>query len=295
MQTGKIHCFNEEFDIIEKFPGHFKIRGKDAGKEKNPIFKCMNKDNQIVYLLKCNDDYTLVDEKCLEKLKTFDNKCCTWYKLNNGYIGAHVKKNQKDSILLLHQYLMDYYGNGTTKGSLSVDHLNWNKLDNRLSNLRLVDQSTQNRNRDKRKRNSNAQPLPDGISDLPKYVSYGTNHYSLKDGTRVKRDFFVIEGHPNSKREITSTKSNKVSIHEKYTEILQKLQELDNGNTIEKKENKFGVGISKNKTHFVLDYRNTETGYRFNKKMKLKDNLSEEENLENFKLLVTEKYPSFFD
>ena len=52
----------------------------------------------------------------------------------------------------------------------------------------------------------------------------------------------------------------------KSTKILQKLQELDNGITIEKKKNKFGVGISKNKTHFVLDYRNTETGCRFNKR-----------------------------
>ena len=89
-------------------------------------------------------------------------------------------------------------------------------------------------------------------------MTYNKESYALKDGKRREREFFRIEKHPNSSREINSTKSNKVSIHEKYEEILQKLEMINNGETVEKKENKFGVGISKNKTHFILDYINTE-------------------------------------
>ena len=74
----------------------------------------------------------------------------------------------------------------------------------------------------KRCRKSNAIKLPEDINEsmIPKYVVYYKECYNREK--KLFREFFKIERHPNSKKIITSSKSNKVSILEKLEEIKQK-------------------------------------------------------------------------
>ena len=55
------------------------------------------------------------------------------------YCKAVVNKNPYKNILL-HRYILDY------NGKLQIDHLNENGLDNRRKNLRIVNQSLNQRN-----------------------------------------------------------------------------------------------------------------------------------------------------
>jgi hypothetical protein len=76
---------------------------------------------------------------------------------------------------------------------------------------------------EKKTRYKNARPLPENLKvrELPKYVTYNYE----KDR---EREFFRIEKHPKNNKKISSSKSKKIDINEKYDEIIQKLNELEN-------------------------------------------------------------------
>lgn len=63
-----------------------------------------------------------------------------WCISDTGYAKRGTKSKGKTTIHYMHRQIMDY-----PKGS--VDHINGDKLDNRKSNLRVVDQSVNGHNR----------------------------------------------------------------------------------------------------------------------------------------------------
>lgn len=283
------------YKVLNKIDGHVSKMGKSAGIMKNSIYKVINLDNlSVKYLLQCNDDYAIISKNSIEKVQKFKDQQLTWYKLANGYIGSHVSINDKDTILYLHQHLMDYYGHGLTKNSKTIDHINRDKLDNRLSNLRLATQSQQNQNTDKRKRKKNAKALPEGITQqmLPKYVVYYRECYNKEK--QLYREFFKIEKHPKLDKPKSGSKSNKKSIKDKLEEIKQLLTKIDNNQSIEA-DNKLPVGIrlkkKEDKTELILDYRIGDN--RYNLKMKCKDSKTFEVNYNIFKTKILKKYPTY--
>lgn len=284
------------YKVLNKIDGHINSKGKSAGIEKNSIYKTINIiSKKKKYFMECNNDYTIISEESINKVKSFNNQQLTWYKLSNGYIGAHVIIENNDTILYLHQHLMDYYGNGLSKNTKTVDHINRDKLDNRLCNLRLATQSQQNQNTDKRKRQSIAQDLPEEITQtmLPKYVCYYNECYNKEKN--LYREYFRIEGHPKLDKDISSSKSNKVSIQDKLTEIKQYLENIEQNKECIKEKKELPVGIrlkeKEEESYFVLDYRNDSNKY--NMQMKLNKSKSYDENYELFKKKIVNKYPEY--
>ena len=129
---------------------------------------------------------------------------------------------------------MDHSGNGKEQGALSVDHINQDKMDNRMSNLRITTQSVQNSNRPYKKNEdskyyTNRPPEMEEIQ-LPRYVEYYTEYRDPKNMTGFI-EFFTLT-HPKcpaygKKNKIVSSKSTSMSALEKYNFIMDKMKEYE--------------------------------------------------------------------
>ena len=153
--------------------------------------------------------YFVFDIEYFDEVKKYN-----WY-LASDYIGTRIL----NKVLYLHNLIMNklsFEGKGQKE---TVDHINRNPLDNRKCNLRIVSQSVQNMNKNKRTRSVK---LPDQYNidpnALPKHVTYVKARGNHGDG-------FCVEFKKDGKKIYNPYIRSKVlTIEEKLEKIKVLLQ-----------------------------------------------------------------------
>jgi hypothetical protein len=243
--NNSFHHYHET--VMQKYKVLQYIKGPiNCGIEKNPLW-VIEENEKKTYLLFCEPDILcILCEESYKKIIEFERKERKGRKLfwtkkdkNNKNIN-YIRANHNNSCIYIHQAIMNFYGNGSGTGGLSVDHIDRNPLNNQLENLRIATSEEQHSNSNgvlpdtKKNRRNDAVELPDEISqknDIPKFINYNLNKYGKE--REFSREYFKIEGHPalNGKYWTGTTKKN-ISIKEKLQQAKDALEFLNNNGVL---------------------------------------------------------------
>jgi hypothetical protein len=283
------------YTVIEYNNGHVKSIGKDTGIYKNPYWKIIENDKEIIYVYcETNTQIQLCPEsyqKIIDYEKEHNIKL-TWFKGANGYIVGNNK-------LYIHQIITGCHGNGKGTKNISVDHIDQNPLNNTMANLRIATRKEQEQNTKgikdgtKRERKHNAKDLPEEITQdmMRKYVVYYKD-YADKEKKRL-REYFKIEKHPKLDKIWIGCKSSNIPIQDKLTQANKVVDDLENDIYPEKSEPTLpkyvSLVVTREKPHLVYEKRIVD-GKRLNVKMVLPEEYDLHDQLAILNEKIKEKY-----
>jgi len=292
----------QQYPNAKYIPGHIMRYGRDAGFMKNPIWEVINDNHKVMLFMLCEknalcklcpDAYQkIIDFEKMHSDSYGHTSKITFSLSSNKYI-------QSSSNLFIHQIIMNCHGNGKGTKNISVDHIDQDPLNNCLDNLRIATRVEQEQNSNgiktntKRARKTSAKNLPMGITQsmMKKYVVYYNECYNKEKG--LYREFFKVEKHPKMVSKIwISSKSNKITIHEKLMAANNVVEQLEK-DIFPKKDNVLPTYVNlsnmRGKPHLIYD-RKTMEGMRQTLRMVLPENYEMETSLPLFMEKVAQKF-----
>ncbi len=207
-------------------------------------YTLITKPNEEPYyeLSLMNNKTCKIDINSFTKIKNveIDNICDdfepNWY-INNGYVMCSIPSNKllgnTSRFIYMHRYLLNQFN---YDGKISVDHINQDQTDNRLFNLRLATQSTQNHNQTKKERNFIKLTGFDTEIQLPEYIEYVKEETikSTRNGEEcdsiLPEHFRIVSKYLEFEKH--SSKSSKISLKERLSDALIKRYNLNINSTV---------------------------------------------------------------
>ena len=238
MNSPPIFYKEDEIKIIQEFQGQILNDGPHIGKYYNNyrLVEIINEIDEskkryyemFVGISNTNTKFSFIfDEASLPKiLKLNLNNIIinnpSWLIATNQYIWT---KPTNSKLIYLHRYLMDCaIGDNKT-----IDHINNNKLDNRISNLRIATMSEQNMNRANvtRKHDLNSILNPNNDAIIPRIETKSLLFINKKNSDGLEYFALEISKARTRDKEIreSSSKSNLLSLKEKLCHMIYKRYE----------------------------------------------------------------------
>jgi len=216
--------------IVEEFAGHCEVVNKYRR------VRSQGEGEEYYEMQTFSGEWFKFDIEDLAKVQNvaqIHGKLPTWEYIHTGYIGCRytTEGQEKKQILYLHVHVIGYTGN--KRKIKLIEHINFDKLDNRKENIQFTDEVTdvdieskEGKEAVKPRRRCDARPLPEGITqaDLPRYVIYYKECKNKEKGTYI--EYFKIENKQVLVKPWFSSKSNKVSVHVKLASAIAKIEEL---------------------------------------------------------------------
>jgi hypothetical protein len=233
--------------------------------QEQDVYEFSNNVDEYCIIRLQKNKYTIIDKKYMNEVMKYN-----WYlHIGTGYIAHRIRNNEeelgkqnepKNSSIYLHT-LIKRLESGDPNFNIerhvtSVDHINRQKYDNRVSNLRIATNSEQNYNQKMRcdRKGPHEELFDIGITEYSRHIRF--------DNTQQR---FVLESHPQLKKENKKilNGTRKGSIIEKYFEILHIGHELDK----EFMKNDTTIFEGKQETEFkkCIDIINSFNNYQENK------------------------------
>ena len=259
MISPPIFYKEDEIRIIQEFQGHKITAGHHSGKYNNNyrlveiinepdvskkryyemyvgVYNEVNEDNEVNEVNEDNELNNTItntkfsfifDESSLPKILKLEAnnliiKNPSWLIPTNQYICNRPSNRQ---LIYLHRYLMDcVIGDNKT-----VDHINNNKLDNRLCNLRIATMSEQNMNRANvtRKNDLNTILNPTNDETIPKIETKSLLFINKKNSDGLEYFSLEISKARTKGEEVreNSSKSSLLTLKEKLCQLIYKRYE----------------------------------------------------------------------
>lgn len=198
------------YTVTQKTPLQYSIDGEQK-------YKFVISDKYVALWWKSLKMPIIYDKEYEEQLSKYN-----FYQQHNGYAATHKTGESYMHAIILYEVLKF-----EKNADVSIDHINWYKTDNRRDNLRLATQSEQNSNRQVR---SDKKPPPEeliqnGIKSLPRYVRWDkTEHKFVIEKHPVLIERYILNG---MKASMSGRKSSKLTMTQKYDDILEKLKQLN--------------------------------------------------------------------
>lgn len=284
------------YEVLEYIPGHYPTN-KHRNIMKNSMWRVKINDTEKLIMYCEPESFCILCPESYKKICEYETNVCNkklTYYISNGYVATQITGEKS---LMMHQIIMNHHGNGKGTKNTSIDHIDRNRLNNSLDNLRIVDHETQQQNKigslpgTKRNRQYNARELPEGITHdmLRKYVVYNKEVYNKSKN--LSRDYFRVD-HPKLSTPWESSKSCEVSCLDKLNAANKVAADLDNEIMPQKKERDlpayFRYETKNNKQYLVFDRRHN--GKRCNMQVKLSVDFNIEEELKKARKMLVEKY-----
>jgi len=251
MNSPPVFYKEDKIRIIQNFEGHAIVNGPHSGKYNNNyrLIEIINEtdeskkryyemfvgvyDPQNIENTNTNTKFSfIVDEVSLPKIlqlniNNVSINTPSWLLATNQYICCRLPNNK---LIYLHRYLSGCI-NGDNK---TIDHINNNKLDNRLSNLKVATMTEQNMNRPNVNRkhdlNSILNPIqiipetPETQLSIPKIATKSLLFITKKKSDGV--DYFCVEISKARTRvkdiRDNSSKSSLLTLKEKLGHVIYK-------------------------------------------------------------------------